>query len=75
MSRRNVDEQVYQKLKNINPVFEPIFVDTTVRRNKQTGYFYRTEDNWGGDNGNRLMPILQSDDLVHSAKVGTVIKN
>lgn|GEM_PF-1464209 len=75
MFRRNVDEQVYQRRKNINPVFEPILVDSTVIRNEQAGYFHRTEYNWGGDNGNRLMPILQSDDLVHSAKVGTVFKN
>jgi len=75
VSRRNVDEQVYQKRKNINLVFELILVDSTVIRNKQTGYFHRTEDNWGGDKENRLMPILQSDDLVHSAEVGTVFKN
>lgn len=75
MSRRNVDEQVYQKRKNINLVFELILVDSTVIRNKQTGYFHRTEDNWGDDKENRLMPILQSDDLVHSAEVGTVFKN
>lgn len=43
MSRRNVDEQVYQKRKNINQVFELIFVDPTVIRNKQTGYFHRNE--------------------------------
>ncbi|MEJ5148770.1 hypothetical protein [Sphingobacterium sp. MYb388] len=59
---RDIDEKVYQKLKIINPVFEPILADPTVRRNKQTGYFYvyTTEDNWGDDKGNRLMPILRS---------------
>ncbi|TCR01729.1 hypothetical protein EDF67_114108 [Sphingobacterium sp. JUb78] len=73
MSRRTINEQVYQKSKNINLVFEHIFVDPTVIRNKQTGYFYRTEDNWGDDNGNPLMPILRSDDLVHSAELGHCI--
>lgn len=73
MSRCTINEQVYQKRKNINLVFELILVDSTVIRNKQTGYFHRTEDNWGDDNGNPLMPIIRSGDLVHSAKVGHCI--
>ncbi len=73
MSRCIINEQVYQKRKNINLVFELILVDSTVIRNKQTGYFHRTEDNWGDDNGNPLMLIILPGDLVHSAEVGQCI--
>lgn len=75
-SRRHVDVKGDQKTQYINPVFEPILADPTVIRDEKTGYFYvyGTEDNWGDGKGNRLMPILRSDDLVHWAEMGTVFQ-
>lgn len=57
-----------------NPVFEPILADPTVIRDESTGFFYAygTEDNWGDEKGNRLMPILRSKDLVNWSYVGNV---
>lgn len=55
-----------------NPVFEPILADPTVVRDPQTGYFYAygTQDNWGDGQGSRLVPILQSANLVDWQVVG-----
>lgn len=48
-----------------NPVFEPILADPSVVRDPQTGIFYAygTEDNWGDGAGNRVVPIVRSEDL------------
>lgn len=55
-----------------NPVFEPILADPTVIRDPETGYFYAygTQDDWGDGQGSRLVPILQSNDLVNWQAVG-----
>ncbi|KGE15084.1 family 43 glycosylhydrolase [Sphingobacterium deserti] len=57
-----------------NPVFEPILADPTVVRDARTGLFYAygTQDDWGDGHGSRLMPILQSADLIHWEYVGNV---
>lgn len=49
-----------------NPVFEPILADPSVIRDPLTGVFYAygTQDNWRDGKGSRLVPILQSNDLV-----------
>ncbi|AIM37609.1 arabinan endo-1,5-alpha-L-arabinosidase [Sphingobacterium sp. ML3W] len=61
----------------MNPVFEPILADPTVIRDVKTGSFYAygTEDNWGDGKGNRLMPILKSEDLVHWKEVANVFQD
>ena len=55
-----------------NPVFEPILADPSVVRDPKTGYFYAigTEDNWGDGKGNRLMPLVRSENLVDWVSVG-----
>ncbi|MFC3199076.1 family 43 glycosylhydrolase [Parapedobacter deserti] len=55
-----------------NPVFEPILADPTVIRDPQSGFFYAygTQDDWGDGQGSRLIPILQSADLVDWRVVG-----
>ncbi len=56
----------------VNPVFEPILADPTVIRDPQSGYFYAygTQDDWGDGQGSRLMPVLQSTNLVDWKVVG-----
>ena len=55
-----------------NPVFEPILADPSVVRDPQTGVFYAygTEDNWGDGAGNRIVPVVKSDDLVSWSLAG-----
>lgn len=55
-----------------NPVFEPILADPSVIRDPKSGYFYAygTQDNWGDGQGSRLIPILQSANLVDWKVVG-----
>ncbi|MCL7986438.1 family 43 glycosylhydrolase [Sphingobacterium sp. lm-10] len=59
-----------------NPVFEPILADPTVFRDPSTGVFYAygTQDNWGDGQGSRLVPILQSSDLIHWRSVGNALR-
>lgn len=61
-----------KKASYTNPVFEPILADPSIIRDAKTGYFYAygTEDNWGDGQGNRLIPILRSPDLVDWTVVG-----
>src|SRR5690606_24592500 len=55
----------------INPVFAPILADPTVIRGADgLFYAYGTEDNWGDGKGNRIVPILQSHNLVNWTVVG-----
>jgi len=56
----------------VNPVFEPILADPTVIRDPESGYFYAygTQDDWGDGQGSRLIPILQSANLVDWQVVG-----
>ncbi|SEL61159.1 family 43 glycosylhydrolase [Parapedobacter koreensis] len=55
-----------------NPVFEPILADPSVIRDPQSGLFYAygTQDDWGDGQGSRLVPILQSANLVDWQVVG-----
>lgn len=55
-----------------NPVFEPILADPTVVRDPVTRLFYAygTQDDWGDGKGSRLIPVLESPDLVHWELVG-----
>src|SRR5690606_31048746 len=55
-----------------NPVFEPILADPTVVRDPRTGLFYAygTEDNWGDGVGNRVVPIVSSENLTSWTLVG-----
>lgn len=49
-----------------NPVFEPVLADPAVIRGKDgLFYAYGTQDDWADGKGSRLVPILQSSDLVH----------
>ena len=50
----------------VNPVFEPILADPTVIRDPESGVFfaYGTQDDWGDGQGSRLIPVLQSTNLV-----------
>lgn len=56
----------------INPVFEPILADPSVVRDPKSGVFYAygTEDNWGDGVGNRVVPIIRSENLVSWTWVG-----
>lgn len=55
-----------------NPVFEPVLADPTVLHDAQSGLFYAygTQDNWDDGEGSRLVPILESKDLVDWTYVG-----
>jgi arabinan endo-1,5-alpha-L-arabinosidase len=58
--------QMYQ-----NPVFEPVLADPSIIKAKD-GYFYAygTEDDWGDQKGDRLIPIVRSRNLVDWKYVG-----
>lgn len=62
-----------QKKMYSNPVFEPILADPSVVRSPEDKLFYAygTADNWGDGKGQRLVSILQSNDLVHWNWIGT----
>lgn len=49
----------------VNPVFEPVLADPSIIK-AEDGWFYGygTEDNWGDGQGNRLVPVIRSLDLV-----------
>ncbi|GGC27174.1 arabinan endo-1,5-alpha-L-arabinosidase [Parapedobacter defluvii] len=61
----------------VNPVFEPVLADPTVIRDPESGLFYAygTQDDWGDGQGSRLMPILQSTNLVDWKAVGQAFSN
>src|SRR5690606_41640563 len=50
-----------------NPVFEPVLADPSVIRDAKTGKFYAygTQDNWADGQGSRLVPILESDNMIN----------
>ncbi|TKC06686.1 arabinan endo-1,5-alpha-L-arabinosidase [Pedobacter polaris] len=54
-----------------NPVFEPVLADPAIIK-AADGWFYGygTEDNWGDGQGNRLVPVIRSLDLVKWTVVG-----
>ncbi len=61
-----------------NPVFEPVFADPSViRADDGTFYAYGTSDygEWNGEIGTRLIPILQSEDLVNWEYAGSVFNS
>lgn len=55
-----------------NPVFEPVLADPTVLEDPSSGLFYAygTQDNWDDGQGRRLVPVLESQDLVNWNYVG-----
>lgn len=55
-----------------NPVFEPVLADPTVIQDPKTKLFYAygTQDNWDDGKGSRLVPILESKDMVNWSYVG-----
>ncbi len=55
-----------------NPVFEPVLADPTVIQDPKTKLFYAygTQDNWDDGQGSRLVPILESKDMVNWSYVG-----
>lgn len=56
----------------INPVFEPILADPSVIRSPEDHLFYAygTEDNWDDGHGRRVVPVLQSQNLVDWKYIG-----
>ena len=54
-----------------NPVFKPVLADPSVLQGSD-GWFYAygTEDDWGDGQGNRLVPVVRSLDLVKWTSVG-----
>ncbi|WP_444684434.1 family 43 glycosylhydrolase [Alkalicoccus luteus] len=59
------DDGTMQSESFINPVFEPVLADPSVIEANGMFYAYGTEDDWGDGEGNRLVPIVKSDDLVN----------
>ncbi len=59
-----------------NPVFEPVLADPTVFQDPKSKLFYAygTEDHWADGKGSRLVPILESKDLVDWAYVGEAFR-
>jgi len=55
-----------------NPVFEPVLADPSVFQDPKSTLFYAygTEDNWADGKGKRLVPILESKDMVDWTYVG-----
>lgn len=55
----------------VNPVFEPVLADPSIIK-AEDGWFYSygTEDNWGDGQGNRLVPVIRSLDLIKWTVVG-----
>lgn len=55
----------------VNPVFEPVLADPSIIK-AEDGWFYGygTEDNWGDGQGNRLVPVIRSLDLIKWTIVG-----
>jgi arabinan endo-1,5-alpha-L-arabinosidase len=58
-----------------NPVFEPVLADPSVIR-AEDGYFYAygTEDDWVDGQGEKLVPIIRSQDLVQWDYIGEAFK-
>ncbi len=60
-----------------NPVFEPVLADPTVIQDPKTKLFYAygTQDNWDDGKGTRLVPILESKDMVNWSYVGPAFED
>lgn len=58
-----------------NPVFEPVMADPSIVR-AEDGYFYvyGTEDNFGDERGQPLIPIVRSQDLIEWEYVGQALE-
>jgi len=72
-SRRNSSKPDQEQVTTYsNPVFEPVLADPSVIRDPKTGKFYAygTQDNWADGQGSRLVPILESLDMVKWNYVG-----
>jgi arabinan endo-1,5-alpha-L-arabinosidase len=55
----------------INPVFEPVLADPSIIKADDGWYYgYGTEDNWGDGQGNRLVPVIRSLDLIKWTVMG-----
>ncbi len=59
-----------------NPVFEPVLADPSVIRDpiSKKFYAYGTQDNWDDGEGSRLVPILESTDMVNWNYVSPAFK-
>jgi len=59
-----------------NPVFQPVLADPSVIKDPKTGlyYAYGTQDNWDDGKGSRLVPILESKDMVNWKYVGSAFQ-
>lgn len=55
-----------------NPVFEPVLADPSVIQDpiSKKFYAYGTQDNWDDGQGSRLVPVLESSDMVDWSYVG-----
>src|SRR5699024_1631978 len=55
-----------------NPVFEPVLADPSVVFDEETDQFYAygTEDDWADGTARKLVPVLESPDLVNWKYVG-----
>lgn len=55
-----------------NPVFQPVLADPTVIRDPDNKLFYAygTEDDWADGHGRRIVPVLESPDLIKWTYVG-----
>jgi arabinan endo-1,5-alpha-L-arabinosidase len=60
-----------------NPVFTSAMADPTVIQDPKSKLFYSygTEDNWQDGKGEKLIPILESKDLIHWRYVGDAFMN
>jgi arabinan endo-1,5-alpha-L-arabinosidase len=65
-------ESFASKERYYNPVFEPVLADPSVIQDPKSGLFYAygTEDHWADDKGRRLVPILESKNLVDWKYIG-----
>ncbi|AOM79399.1 family 43 glycosylhydrolase [Pedobacter steynii] len=60
-----------KNLEFINPVFEPILADPSIVKGEDGWFYgYGTEDNWGDGQGNRLVPVVRSLDLIKWTVIG-----
>lgn len=67
----NTEEQSDSVVTYKNPVFEPILADPSVIQDGEWFYAYGTEDDWGDGEGNKVVPIVRSKDLVNWDYIGT----
>lgn len=59
-----------------NPVFEPSFADPTFLRDDDgTFYAYSTEEKWNDGEGDKIIPIIKSNDLLNWEYVGNAFSS